>query len=56
VVEDTLRIQLDLEHVDLQACLWGVDAAATASCLDLFCDRYLGDFLASAHDLASPSR
>lgn len=48
VIEGSLRIQLDLELLDLRACLWGADASAMATCLDLFVDRYLDDFLQAA--------
>jgi hypothetical protein len=51
VVEDRFRIQLDPEFVDLRACIWGVDPAATAAGLDIFIDRYLDPFLRQAHDL-----
>ena len=48
VIEGSLRIQLDLELLDLRACLWGKDARATASCHDLFVERYLEDFVRAA--------
>lgn len=50
VVEGSLRIQLDLEFLDLRACLWGADARATAQCHDLFVERYLDDFLRAASE------
>jgi hypothetical protein len=51
VIDDSLQVQLDPEFDNLQACVWGVDAAATASGVDLFERRYLDPFLRSAHGL-----
>jgi len=48
VIEHTLRVHLDPEFIDLQACLWGVNPSATASAVDLFVERYLDDFLREA--------
>lgn len=45
VIEGALRVHLDLEFIDLQACLWGVNPSATVSAIDLFVDRYLDGFL-----------
>lgn len=50
VMEETLRVQLDLEFLDLRVCLWGADPAATASCLEVFGERYLDGFLTAAHE------
>ena len=50
VVEDRFRIQLDPELVDLRACIWGVDAEATAAGVEVFIDRYLDPFLREAHE------
>ncbi len=52
VVDQSLQVQLDPEFVTLRACVWGVDARATASGVDIFETRYLNTFLRSAHDLA----
>ncbi len=51
VIDGTLQVQLDLEFVNLQACLWGTDRRATATAVDLFIDRYLDAFLRAAHGL-----
>jgi hypothetical protein len=48
VIEGSLRIQLDPDYVDLRACLWGVDTAATATAVTLFGERYLDGFLDAA--------
>ncbi len=53
VIDGTLQVQLDLEFVNLQACLWGTDRRATATAVDLFIDRYLDGFLRAAHGLRS---
>lgn len=45
VIDDTLQVQLDQEFIDRRACLWGVDAQSSVSAVDLFCERYLKDFL-----------
>lgn len=45
VIEGSLRVHLDPEFLDLRAALWGVHAAATAAAVDLFAERYLGEFL-----------
>ncbi len=51
VIDDSLQVQLDPEFVTLRACVWGVNAEATATSVDLFKKRYLDSFLRSAHDL-----
>ncbi len=51
VVEESLQVQLDPEFMNLQACVWGVDASATASGVDLFEQRYLDAFMRSAHGM-----
>ena len=48
VVESSLRIHLDAEFIDLRAAIWGADAEATASAIDLFAQRYLDEFLRAA--------
>jgi hypothetical protein len=48
VIEDLLRIHLDPEFIDPQACVWGVNAKATESAVDLFIERYLDMFLRTA--------
>jgi hypothetical protein len=51
VVDESLRIHLDPEFVELKACLWGLNPSAMASGLALFTERYLDPFLRAAHDL-----
>ena len=51
VVEQTLRVHLDPEFIELKACLWGVSPGATASAVDLFVERYLDGFLRGVLDL-----
>ncbi|MEE9130355.1 MAG: hypothetical protein V3T84_10070 [Phycisphaerales bacterium] len=51
VLEETFQVQLDLEFITMQACVWGVNAAATASGVELFEDRYLDPFLRAAHGM-----
>lgn len=53
VIDETLQVQLDLEFVNLQACVWGVDHEGTASAVDAFVERYLEPFLRSAHGLGA---
>jgi hypothetical protein len=53
VIDATLRIQLDLEFIDLHGCLWGVSHAASASAVDVFIERHLGRFLEAVHDSTS---
>lgn len=48
VMEQAFRIQMDVELINLQACLWGVDAEATAAAVALFEQRYLDEFLRCA--------
>ena len=31
VLQETFQVQLDLEFITMQACVWGIDGAATAS-------------------------
>jgi len=51
VLQETFQVQLDLEFITMQACVWGVNAAATASGVALFEDRYLDSFLRAAHGM-----
>lgn len=53
VIDETLRIQLDHEFIDLHSCLWGVTPETTAKASDLFVERYLDVFLMAAHDLCA---
>lgn len=45
VVENKLRVHIDLEFIDRQACIWGVDGEATAAGVELFAEKYLDSFL-----------
>ena len=51
VLEETFQVQLDLEFITMQACVGGVNGAATASGMELFEDRYLDSFLRAAHGM-----
>jgi hypothetical protein len=48
VIEGTLRVHLDPEFIDVQACLWGVSNGATASAVDVFVERHMDTFLREA--------
>ena len=56
VIQGVLQVQLDVEYITLQACVWGVDRQSTASGVSLFTDRYLEPFLLAAHGLPTESR
>ncbi len=56
VIDETLRIHLDPEFINLQACVWGANDGATASGVDLFEQRYLEPFLRTAHGLPTEER
>jgi hypothetical protein len=45
MIEQNYCIQLDPEYIDLNACLWGIDARNTVSAVDMFSQRYLGEYL-----------
>ena len=51
LIEQSFRVHLDPEFLELRAAIWGVGAAATASGIDLFVERYLNDFLLAAMDI-----
>jgi len=48
VIEGTLRVHLDPEFIDMQACMWGVSNGATASAVDVFAERHMDAFLREA--------
>lgn len=48
VIENTLRVHVDQEFLDLRSCMWGANHSATASAIDLFVERYLDGFLRAA--------
>lgn len=47
-VENVYLVQADPEMVDVVACCWGADGAATLAAVDAFADRYLDGFLEAA--------
>jgi hypothetical protein len=49
VVENTFEVQIDVEFIDLHACLWGVNQAGTTAAVDAFIKRFLNDFLRACH-------
>ncbi len=51
IIEQSFRVQLDPEYIDLKACIWGDRPSSTGGGVDLFTERYLDAFLRSAHDL-----
>lgn len=53
VAEERFRIQLDPELLDLDVCIWGAAPRDTSASLDLFVDRYLHEYLKTAHRLAA---
>lgn len=44
-VENVLLVQADLDFVDVIACCWGRDDAATAAAVEAFADKYLDAFI-----------
>jgi hypothetical protein len=48
VIEDTLRVHLDPDFIDMQVCMWGADDTATTSAVDLFISRHMDAFLREA--------
>jgi len=51
VIEHSFQVQLDVEFLDMQVCIWGIDSASTSSALEIFRTRYFDSFLRAAHDL-----
>ncbi|MDY7108008.1 MAG: hypothetical protein SYC29_05170 [Planctomycetota bacterium] len=49
MIEQNYCIQLDPEYIQLNACLWGIDARNTVSAVDLFIERYLDAYLDHVH-------
>lgn len=47
-VENVLLVQADLDFVDVVACCWGRDRAATAAAVEAFAERYLDGFMEAA--------
>lgn len=48
VIEETLRVHLDPDFIDMQVCMWGASDEATASAVDLFVNRHMDAFLREA--------
>lgn len=48
VLEQTLRVHLDPDFIEAQACIWGADESATVAGIDVFVERYLDEFLREA--------
>ena len=53
-IEDKLVVQMDAELVELRAAVWGTDAAHSAAAVDLFCDKYLSDYLRAVINQVEP--
>ena len=53
-IEDKLVVQMVAELVELRAAVWGTDAAHSAAAVDLFCDKYLSDFLRAVINQVEP--
>lgn len=51
MVDGSLRIHLDQQYTNVQACLWGVNAKASATAVDLFIERYLDGFMREAVEI-----
>jgi len=51
-IEDQLVVQLDVEMTDLRCAVWGFDRRHTASALELFENKYLGDWLRAVSGIA----
>ncbi len=49
-IEKKLTIHLEVEMLDLRAAIWGMDAGHTAAGVQLFEEKYLGDFLGASAD------
>lgn len=45
VIDDVMMVQMDPECADLSVCCWGVGPTETAGALDVFCERYLEEFV-----------
>ena len=51
MVEETYRIQLDPEYVDLNVCIWGPDGHTTGAAVERFLERYLAEYLHQVHEM-----
>lgn len=54
IQDDQLLIQLDIEFVDLRACVWGRDHRLTVQALKLFVRKYLDGYLRAAATQVEP--
>lgn len=45
VIDDVMMVQMDPECAELSVCCWGVGPSETAGALDVFCERYMDEFL-----------
>lgn len=52
--EPRVLLQVDEDFTDLRVCLWGSDGDLTAKGLDIFCERYLDDFLKAVATQVEP--
>ncbi|MEM7681197.1 MAG: hypothetical protein AAF288_04490 [Planctomycetota bacterium] len=52
--EPRVLLQVDEDFTDLRVCLWGSDGELTAKGLDIFCERYLDDFLRAVATQVEP--
>ncbi len=53
-VQDQLVIQMDVELIDLRVSIWGMDAGQTASAVDLFEKKYLGEYMRAVLNQVHP--
>jgi len=54
VRDNQVIIQLDPEFVDLRVCVWGVSHDQTAHAMNVFCEKYLEDFLRAVATQVEP--
>lgn len=45
VIDDAMMVQMDPECAELRVCCWGVGPTETAGAVEVFCERYLEEFL-----------
>lgn len=51
VMDGAFQVQMDLDGIDPQACVWGTSAVHTASAVNTFVSRFADRFLRCAHNL-----
>ena len=54
VQDDKMVIQLDPEFIDLRVSIWGMDHDLTVKALDIFCEKYLADYLKAVATQVEP--